>query len=251
MQHQGVQELPRLLPGPGLALPRLPKKQVSLILSVLVRGVLTEQSSGKITCKCWGDAMMPVVAQIYSPRSVNASLPHCLFCTFLWCISSHPWENLCKLAALQNVQCAMCSVQCAPCSVHCRVAKCARREHGNTWRLPPSFKLISLQMLNVATSHLPPCNASQFLEIQKLRKGRGGHIRPKLSWRSGAIARNTLLRTVSAWILTDIFSKPMRNMRSLEKPQHPINGYYESILLFHALPALFHDSAWDNHHPRF
>ena len=133
----------------------------------------------------------------------------------------------------------------------CRVAKCARREHGNTWRLPPSFKLISLQMLNVATSHLPPCNASQFLEIQKLRKGRGGHIRPKLSWRSGAIARNTLLRTVSAWILTDIFSKPMRNMRSLEKPQHPINGYYESILLFHALPALFHDSAWDNHHPRF
>ena len=48
--------------------------------------------------------MMPVVAQIYSPSlSVNASLPHCLFCTFLWCISSHPWENLCKLAALQNV----------------------------------------------------------------------------------------------------------------------------------------------------
>ena len=63
--------------------------------------------------------MMPVVAQIYSPRSVNASLPHCLFCTFLWCISSHPWENLCKLAALQNVQCAVCNVQCAMCNVQC------------------------------------------------------------------------------------------------------------------------------------
>ena len=140
--------------------------------------------------------MMPVVAQIYSPRSVNASLAHCLFCTFLWCISSHPWENLCKLAALQNVQCAMCSVQCAPCSakyamcsvqcalssVHCHVAKCARREHGNTWRLPPSFKLISLQMLNVATSHLPPCNASQFLGNSKTAQREGGrHIRPKLS----------------------------------------------------------------------
>ena len=84
--------------------------------------------------------------------------------------------------AVRNMQCAVCSVQYAMCSVPCRVAKCARREHGNTWRLPPSFKLISLQMLNVATSHLPPCNASQFLGNSKTAQREGGrHIRPKLS----------------------------------------------------------------------